>query len=331
MDTANSPDTTEGVLGSQKPDITCYSTDLLPAKTNASDMEKAVTFIEVKRSKDLDCFSDPPAGTNRADWQFILPVGRTAPVDSAKALGQNMAYAAAMLRRQQRCFAFSVFMFADTIRLARWDRAGGIVTEVFSLHDRPELLCEFFWCLSQVTEEQRGYDLSVRVASEAEAKLFSRVIRDHVRRQRQNTRVKVTTLTKEHYAEGSVLSVYIPDKRFPLTENHSRRLLVSRSLLAPQSVSGRGNRLFWAVEPLTESVYLLKDTWRYWAQGSEGQEGAIMTTISSVLLQSENAHFAIPTVHSHGDVPCATFEVDAVHGRAYTTFLGECRVKYTVP
>ena len=162
--TSTKADEAEGKLGGHKPDITLFADHDVGAvdawkeletesaqpkkyedpQYTRADMGFAASFIEIKRLKTYDCFNDPPKGGSREKWQFVLPDKQRNRDKAVEALGQNIAYAAEILRRQHRHCCYSVFVFGRRARLARWDRAGAIVTEAFDLIDNPLPLCEFF-------------------------------------------------------------------------------------------------------------------------------------------------------------------------------------------
>ena len=338
MDTSASPDTGDGMLGSFKPDITCFYRDrarlrprsvpvLGSAQVHCSaDMNEAATFVEVKREAASDCFLDPPIDAIRSKWDFVLPPDKDN--DHAQTLGQNMAYASAILRRQHRHCVYSVFLFGPIARLARWDRAGGIVTGAFDIRTRPELLCEFFWLFSQLSDDERGYDHTARlVTSPEEEACFRDTIAKHLERQR-GTHVTTKDTMKEHYNANSITSIYIPSP----SSTHSsstkeRRLLISRSLTSPLSVGGRSIRLYWAVDREKPGrVLLLKDTWRYAVEGTEGQEGDVIQALGQQVLVVQENHrgtCVVPLLDTHGDVPCATIILDRDGQHAQTVISGE--------
>ncbi|PIL27267.1 hypothetical protein GSI_10414 [Ganoderma sinense ZZ0214-1] len=330
-DTSLKADSQEGKLGSSKPDITCYATRDIPAidqwkmalkdtpKNNKykdplyarADMGLAAVFIEVKQDNKQDCFRDPLPSSNgdkRATWEFVLPSDQLYPDEATQALGQNVAYATEVLRRQHRHCCYSVFLFGCWARLARWDRAGAIVTETFNLHCEPELLCEFFWLFARLSEAQRGYDLTVLSATSLDEMRFRHLIQAHAAVQR-NKRKEVSEALEEHYLPNHVVSMWIPSATSHDGIVSDRQLLVSRPLLTPLTFVGRSTRLYWAVDCSTDPgrIVLLKDTWR--SPSQDTNEGTIIET-----LHSTGRVVNIPGIVCHGDVCWTEIEDGSTNG-----------------
>ncbi|TBU38456.1 hypothetical protein BD309DRAFT_994448 [Dichomitus squalens] len=266
------------------------SGDEVPDPTfTGADMGFAASFIE-KRLKTYDCFQDPPEGKLRENWQFVLPSKQSNRDKAEEALGQNIAYAAEILRRQHRHCCYSVFVFGRKARLARWDRAGAIVTEAFDLVDDPLPLCEFFWLFSQnLSEAQRGYDLTAHpVLSPDDSERFHQAIRKHAETQLSKQKT-IEEAVKEHYFEDCVVSMWITTA----SADTEQQFLVSRPLLTPLTFVGRAYRLYWALECSTNRIVLLKDSWRYPLDHFQ-REGTIMEVLSDVP--------NVPSVVCHGDV-----------------------------
>ncbi|KAH9889369.1 hypothetical protein C8Q73DRAFT_793572 [Cubamyces lactineus] len=316
-DTSEHPDESGGSVGSVKPDIICYPEQYLPfvevTKPTArpweamANMSFAATFIEVKGKRSDDLYHDPsdhdPA---RGEYEFVL--GSHHPLESAytklkEYLGQNVAYATECLSRQHRRFVFSVFVSGNRARLIRWDRAGVIVTKAINFVDNPQLLCEFFWRFAHLSDEERGYDMSVEPASEEEETLFKDAIIAHIRTQIDCSDSEVLARCLDtHYMPGFVSVVHLPHHDAHSQSSSPRRLLVSRPVNSPLSFSGRSTRVYWAVDPnpgtnrkRASKVVLLKDTWRLKGRGAE-IEGNVLRMLREAKVRN------IPSVLCDGDV-----------------------------
>ncbi|KAH9889879.1 hypothetical protein C8Q73DRAFT_736310 [Cubamyces lactineus] len=293
LNTSEHPDT-RGVY-TLKPDVLCYAHEhVARVRVNDShsraDMGFATFFIEIKREPLQDFFQDPPAHWRSSRDARLLKVGDTKR-ESLQYFGQNIAYATELCARQFRHCCFSISLSGCWARLMRWDRSGLVVTRTFDLHHEPEILCEFLWRYAHMSEAERGMDLSVEVASEAEEIKFRDSIREHVALQLELHDRRLEPAVLEHYQPKAVSAICIPDAN----TREPRRYLVSRPLTAPLSVVGRAPRTYWAVDAETGQVASLKDTWRFHADGAE-QEG----TIIDYLARSGVAN--VPAVLSHGDV-----------------------------
>ncbi|KAI0714071.1 hypothetical protein C8T65DRAFT_645396 [Cerioporus squamosus] len=249
-----------GAMGSVKPDICCYPDTLLHGvghpKSNPSARPAHMGFVafwfEIKATEGQDFFTDPPDDTDNRDyWQFVLK-GRDgiARTDAVRDLGQAVNYAAEASKRQHRHCCFSISLSGTSARFIRWDRAGAIVSKKFDIHERPELLCDFVWCFAHISDADRGYDLTVGPATRTEEKIFHKKIAAHI-----CTQVDVQNasdlgrLLDEHSQKGSVTSIHLPEPAAPhANAKEGRRLLVSRPMVVPLSVAGRGTRAYWAYD-----------------------------------------------------------------------------------
>ena len=222
-------------------------------------------------------------------------------------LGQAVAYAVEACKRQFRQFIFSISISGSFARFIRWDRAGAIISESFNIREKPQLLCRFLWYFSQLTDAQRGYDLTVQPASDTEEKLFRETITAHIKTQLSVNNEELEKLVAEHYEKGAVTVIHLPPESDPANISASERYIVSRPIVIPLSVAGRGTRTYWAVRSIASEgpgcppakVVLLKDTWRYGplVPGEFDCEGKILRELGA------NGIRNVPRVLYHADVP----------------------------
>lgn len=71
--------------------------------------------------------------------------------------------------------------------------------------------------------------------------------------------------------------------------------LISRPVVTPLKLTGRGTRGYWAVETTTSRVVFLKDTWRVESNG--GVEGDLLDHFNELGVRN------VPAVVTYGDVP----------------------------
>lgn len=305
-DTSAHADTRHGVKGSYKPDICCFSEvhlDRLPKHLHDhTDMGFAQLFIEVKRCKAYDPFSDPhPKATRRAlaDWEFMLNHTNQDDCDKAKeSLGQNIAYATEIFARQHRHSCFSVCLHGTSARLMRWDRAGAIVTRAIDISSSPLGLCKFLWCFAHLTDTGRGYDLTVEAANEVESARFTQAIREHLRTQCPGmVGEALNEAANDHIAEGVVSAMHVFGWNTSDWTGKHHRCLVSRPIVYPLSPTGRATRGYWALDTSTDRVVFLKDTWRYEKEITGGVEGLVVQKLN------ESEVVNVPPLVYHGDVP----------------------------
>ncbi|GBE84635.1 predicted protein [Sparassis crispa] len=289
----------QGKVGSMKPDVCCYASDVLNSvhkhpKTgkHVADLGYTDLFFELKRRK------DPPIVRLRSHHQFILNIkNKTTLRQATEALGQNTAHATEAMARQHRSFYFSISLARTSARIIRWDRGGAIASEAFDLHQHPEPLCEFLWRYAHASESQRGYDPTVECATPDEEDLFRTAIERHVQIQLGlQAGDSLKKAVEEHYEPGIVAAIHIVDEG---SENTVHRLLVSRPVVSPLSMASRATRGYWAVSADGSSrgeVLFLKDTWRYDAERLT-KEGQILADLRGCGVQN------IPLLAYHGDVP----------------------------
>ena len=286
----------------------------------------AEMFIDIQPDPALDFFVDPPSQpADRACHDFLQsgyneddrPV-----VDLVVTLGQHIAYAAEVLARQPRTFVFTVSLSGSRARLLRWDRAGGVATEAFDLHEQPDLLCEFLWRFCRATSAERGHDMSVQPATEGEEELFRDVIQSYASSQLDKNDDEEETLKNavaEHYKPGHVYAIDVVHQRPPQsgdTGESTRRFLISRPLVSSHSLIGRGTRGYWAADTANRSIAFVKDTWRFRALPE--LEGETLQHLNGL-----GVHY-VPSVVWYGDVRDS---FDVVKGSRETSCEYTCRCR----
>ncbi|KAI0323477.1 hypothetical protein GY45DRAFT_1376296 [Cubamyces sp. BRFM 1775] len=262
-----------------KPDVLCYANEhvsrvRIKGNTSRTHMGFATFFIEVKRHPSQDFFQDPYEhwGSSRALPCHFFKSDAT-DSELLEDFGQQVVYA------------------TELARIMRWDRAGLIATRQFDIHDNPEILCEFVWRYAHMSEAQRGMDMTVIAANEAEETLFRMAIESHVVLQLGLSGKPLQAAVCQHYQPNAVCAISV----FDVVTREEQRYLVSRPLTSPLSMTGRATRSYWAVDARTGRVACLKDTWRLSTRGAE-QEGVVITSLAAGGVRN------IPAVVHHGDV-----------------------------
>ncbi|KAH9932696.1 uncharacterized protein BXZ73DRAFT_77414 [Epithele typhae] len=287
--TAKRPDTSEAGehgQGAVKPDVSAYpevhyhylSSKYPHSAGVRTDMGFVALFIEIKKNKSEDCFVDPIV-----DNDFVPRPASFTNNNSDEHLGQIINYALEVVKRQHRQHVFSVSLCGTSARLIRWDRAGAVVSRAFDILTHPHLLCEFLWCYARISQHDRGFDCSVQLGTLADDELFQKEITKHIRTQVARLRIgtfKVRGSSEyylmEHRDPGVISSIPLslpPDPEL-MEPARQGRLLISRPIVVPHSLTGRG----------------------YWRFESRRPEGDILQELSSF----EVPH--IPTVLHHKDV-----------------------------
>ncbi len=277
----------KGILGTQLPDICCYSSahlEMLGGSLHGTDMGFAQLFVDITGTSDPEPFVDPPLGLSqddRASWEFLLNVSEEEDRKKATVtLGRNVAYAAEVFARQHRHCCYSVFLRGTFARLARWDRAGSIVTESFNILTRPDLLCQFLWCFAHMSDAGRGYDLTVETASQDEHERFRSAVEKHVRFQCPwLSDDDLERAVNGHYQAGAVSAMIVAGTKETGLSVH--RCLFSRPVVFPLSATGRGTRGYWALDTDLDRMVFIKDTWRYLPKIAGHAEYVVLSALSS--------------------------------------------------
>ncbi|KAI0671005.1 hypothetical protein C8Q78DRAFT_974397 [Trametes maxima] len=288
-------------LGYAKPHISCF----VPANANLIQRADSCTrdefgyaefFINIVADPSIDFFADPPtdvSADSSTTHQFVRAFPRdleTLVDKSERAFGLHLAFAAEVLARQHRLFLFSISMHGTYARFFRWDRAGCVVSRAFDIRDQPDILVEFLWRFSQASPEERGHDLTVDRASQAEETLFRDAIRAHIRSQLDVDGSNLDKAATAHYQPGHVSVIHVHTG----TEASAVRFVISRPVVSPLSLWGRGTRGYWAVCSTTGKVVFLKDTWR--AYPDYEIEGNVLQRLNELDVRN------VPVLVAHGDV-----------------------------
>ena len=295
--------------GYAKPHICCFAEEYV-GHIRSSDISSRIEFgyselfFDIKAQPQDDFFIDPPpisdvdANAAHHFLRFHDPADKKIPTEvqqADRALGQHIAYVTEMFARQFRVFLFSLSMSGSRLRLLRWDRSGCIVSESFDIRQQPELLCEFLWRFSHASAIDRGYDVTTEIALPEEEKLFRSLVTTETRIQLGVEGEELDQAVSQHYEPGRVMAVYVLDQGAPDDDAHIRRFLISRPIVSPLQLVGRGTRGYWAVDIETRRVLFVKDTWR--SRSPSGLEGHTLQRLNDVNVRN------VPFLIAHGDVP----------------------------
>ncbi|KAJ3006457.1 hypothetical protein NUW54_g3930 [Trametes sanguinea] len=288
-------------LGYAKPHISCFASGNLDIVRRADkgsriDFGYAELFIQVASSPATDYFIDPKP---YADIPTLIAHQFTRAFDDDEAYDQaertwglHIAFATEVFARQHRTFLFTVSVFGTFARLYRWDRSGCIITATFDIHEHSDIFSEFFWRFSQLSDAERGHDLTFQMSSETEERLFCDTVSAYVASQLDIAGEELEKALLAHYQPGHVTKVAV--HAVVGEGRETRDLLVSRPVVSPLSLDGRCTRGFWAVDVKTSKVVFLKDTWRTPSQIET--EGDVIGRLNELGVRN------VPMVVCHGDV-----------------------------
>ncbi|KAH9889373.1 hypothetical protein C8Q73DRAFT_654021 [Cubamyces lactineus] len=293
-------------LGHAKPHICCFRPenhkhveDADP--TSRVELGYAEFIVQVTPNSSLDYFVDPDADADDrtlATHNFVRQsLDENQDKDVIRAYGLHVSFATEIFARQQRLFLFTVSVAGSLARFFRWDRSGCIVTRAFDIRDSPDMLAEFLWRYSKLTDAERGYDPTIRAASPKEEALFQSAIKEYVQQQLGAADEGLEKAVSLHYHPGhvSAIPVYCDKSSTSYNpEEPAQFFLVSRPVISPLVMDGRGTRGYWSVGASTGRVGFLKDTWRTYAQ--KESEGDTLRRLNKLGVRN------VPSLATHGDV-----------------------------
>ena len=303
FDVTSTDDVALDKIGHMKPHLCCYTEGNLDT-VRRSDRSSAVVlghselFVDIAPTPSRDFFIDPPVGadaTSRASHEFLVGPSDTKELAIIQeAFGQHIAYVIEILARQPRTFLYTVSLAGSRARLLRWDRSGCIVTESFDIREQPDILCQFIWRFSQTTNAGRGHDMSISIARPGEEDTFRDIITRYVDSQLTEGEDLNKAVT-QHYQPGQVFAVTLLPRGFNALDENLQRLLISRPVVTPLSLVGRGTWGYWAIDLKDKCVVFLKDTWR--DKSSKEFEGDVLCRFFHKNVRN------VPLVVWHGEVP----------------------------
>lgn len=272
----------------------------IQANSDGSRLSVAELLVGVRASSLDDPFLDISKASNSSTTAEFLKSGleyldetdyETMRIDPRYQRGQLIAYATEVCARQHRQFLFSILICHHNARLIRWDHSGALVSESFdySSAEGIELIGEFLWRYTHASPAERGWDPTVVMASDEERAAFAG-----------------NPGLSEWYEEGYVVKMLVWDPE----EEEPQAFLVSRPMISPLSVTGRGTRGYMALDIATGGIVFVKDTWRPSLRGLQPEGWTLK-------LLHDNAVDNIPVVRCHGDLPNGLGGVQSTTTSAY--------------
>ncbi|GJE91999.1 hypothetical protein PsYK624_081520 [Phanerochaete sordida] len=198
--------------------------------------------------------------TQSADNAFLPPIERETA--AATAYRTSIArHARTQFLRQHRQFLFHVVLFHRSARFLRFDRAGAIVSERFDYVAQPELLASFFQRFASVSDEARGWDLSVTLPTRAEKTLFTTAVEAWLRDMSAGTRARRlpdAARTLDGSGTYPTWKVRVSNE----TTGATTDLLVRRPFAGELALWGRATRAYIAYDLSAQRLVFFKDSWR---------------------------------------------------------------------
>lgn len=237
-----------------------------------------------------------------------------------KVRGQLIDYAEQIFRYQHRTELYMLLVMERRFRFLRWDRSGTIVTRAVDYFEQPGLLCEMLWRMSQLTEEQLGYDPSatrihredsdylrmntIAVPVETDVDHMERNLDDDMQDDAPVYRYVRDMFRKSLRCEWPRYRLEVQDT--DTGETHS--FLVGKPVFHAPGMAGRGTRGYVAYHCDSGHFVWLKDAWRadYKLVDKEG------ITLKKLNLAGV---INVPTLVCHGDILGQTTKTPDYWGR----------------
>ncbi|OBZ74250.1 hypothetical protein A0H81_06298 [Grifola frondosa] len=233
----------------------CPGYKFIPCDTKYDMDDKGKNKFKKKGNGD-DAFNDSEQGPFEVESSH-----------AAQVRGQLISYAEMAMNRQHRTHLYSVFVMHKFARLIRWDRAGAVVSEKFDYRENPEILGEFFWRFSHMTDEAQGYDPTAQLLN-PRMKLFRLMDTmaekalpepfDYIRQQFKDSLKEDSLKEDADKVDWPRYKLAVEDK-----EKGTRYFLVGRCHGQSPDLVGRATRTYVAIDVETETFVHLKDQWRY--------------------------------------------------------------------
>ncbi|RPD55668.1 hypothetical protein L226DRAFT_494709 [Lentinus tigrinus ALCF2SS1-7] len=232
--------------------------------------------------------------------------------------GQLASYSAYSFSRQQRTANFLFLINGTEARVTRWERAGTIFTEAFDYVQDPDLMCEFLWRFSMLTEEDQGLDPTAKLLGKNHKffKLMDRIAESPLEGQPEDicedegTVISLPSTSSSGKTAPIGVFKYVREKFAASLEDDAPRYrlsvptdrpgrfkyyLVGKPVFEASGMLGRGTRGYIAIDVHTKRFVWLKDTWRAYYVNVD-PEGEILRK-----LQDQNVA-RIPTLLHAGDL-----------------------------
>jgi hypothetical protein len=279
VDTRNSFDS-KALYGHIRPDMAVYSKR---KKVNDIDFSEMETWIEFEA--ELDPFKEVSGSDLSAIASDNIEEG---PTDAEAIVGRLLSIAVAHMGSGFFNHSFSVFIFGDSARLIRWDRAGAIVSEAFDYVHGKQLV-EFFLRFDQLSPEQRGRDPTVTSPDDTVRKAAENALKP--RRNPGESNEEFSERIESFDPNGFV------EYRIHDSDSGETQCFVGPPLARPAlSLHGRSTRGTPVYDVVTGAVCYLKDTWRI-----NSDELFVEGKTYELLHKAKVDHVA--NVVAHGDVP----------------------------
>ncbi|KIP02466.1 hypothetical protein PHLGIDRAFT_292527 [Phlebiopsis gigantea 11061_1 CR5-6] len=162
---------------------------------------------------------------------------------------------------------FQLVLVNRWARFVYWDRSGAVVSTRFDYVHEPELLSQFSWRFTHISDEQQGMDVdpTATIASKVQVALFENAMGQFL----DSMRAQSTAGAFTRYLPGAEDPLdssgsYPTWKIHVINETSGKRseLIVRRPFAGHSSLFGRATRAYIAYDLRERRLVFMKDAWR---------------------------------------------------------------------
>ncbi|TCD61654.1 hypothetical protein EIP91_008122 [Steccherinum ochraceum] len=184
----------------------------------------------------------------------------SAGVEAEKTQGQLAQYAAEIQLRQHRTFVFMISIYRTFVRIIRFDRVGGIVTECIDLRTDSHKLYEFLHRIKSFSDRELGYDpTATMLPNDIENADLNR-LNAAISALPSDSRVTPFIQNAFGGEQWPVYELEVPVKNDPKNRQHFLVRNLSTSTQTP--LTGRATKGYIAFDLSNDSFCFLKASWR---------------------------------------------------------------------
>ena len=239
-----------------KPNVVIYKGDLRDPPSVLTSFQRMEMFVEFRHGND----SDPFSIYDESSEDLLM--------DARSTRRQITLYSTRQQAYQFRTSVLMVGIFGKIARFFRWDRAGSKVSVPidYSKAEGNRHLTEFFTRFDLMSPEARGWDLTVKDATEKEIEDFAVAVRK-VCQGRPKPGKKAEGGDVDPLLSKLVESVgrhdqYPRKKVSVLDDKKTKHYIIGRPTSVVKLPTGRATRGFVAMSVETNRLVFLKDSWR---------------------------------------------------------------------
>ncbi|EED83785.1 predicted protein [Postia placenta Mad-698-R] len=266
---------------STKPSGTSDKSTNAPGTSDKSTKAPGTSDKSTKAPGTSDKECDSAAPNPQAEKDVFLPQAD----EAIKSRGQLSDYAMHLMRSQPRQFCFMVVVAGCYARIMRWDRSGAIVSEAFEFVEDPSTMVTFLYNYMTMTQEERGFDMSVVEASDDDKKEMiawkDRMVQDkelsdyHIERYKEAMETKwpihKVTIPREDLISAAELEPKVDEASAPKDSpqagsdipTEDLTLLIGKPLSMSNSPTGRSTIGYVAFDIRGKRLVFMRDSWPY--------------------------------------------------------------------